>query len=199
MPNDIMFGERTTEHGTVGRLALRFKEVCKRGLKFTGIDSGSWEPRRLVPCCSRRSHERWEKAKRTSWRSEENTETRERERDRKQSQNFVPRSSFVCHNCRSGWHTKIGLLIKNKTIEFWRYHYLANINRFLLFTEIGHEISPSSENLTHYTACKSLYMNDITLKLHYITLLLSLNSESDRFYKVIFVADLNWRQRDWDY
>lgn len=118
---------------------------------------------------------------------------------RKQSQNFVPRSSFVCHTCRSDWHTKIVLLIKNRKIEVWRYHYLANINRCLLFTEIGHEISPFSENLIHSTACKSLNMNDNTLKLHYITPLFSLNSESGRFYKVIFVADLNWRQRDWDY
>ena len=43
IPKDILYGELTTGSRPVGRPALRFKDVCKRDLKLTGIDTGSWE------------------------------------------------------------------------------------------------------------------------------------------------------------
>ena len=40
---DLFHGELTTGSSPVGRPALSFKDVCKRDLKLTGIDTGSWE------------------------------------------------------------------------------------------------------------------------------------------------------------
>ena len=43
IPKDLLYGELATGRRPVGRPALRFKDVCKRDLKLTGIDMGNWE------------------------------------------------------------------------------------------------------------------------------------------------------------
>ena len=43
IPKDILFGELAMGRRPVGRPALRFKDVCKRDLKLTDINTGSWE------------------------------------------------------------------------------------------------------------------------------------------------------------
>ena len=42
-PEGSLYGENVTGRRPVGRPALRFKDVCKRDLKFTGIGTGNWE------------------------------------------------------------------------------------------------------------------------------------------------------------
>ena len=43
IPKDVLYGELATGRRPAGHLALRFKDVCKRNLKLTDIDPGSWE------------------------------------------------------------------------------------------------------------------------------------------------------------
>lgn len=42
MPKDMMDSKLATESRPVGHPALHFKDVCKRDVKLTVIDSGSW-------------------------------------------------------------------------------------------------------------------------------------------------------------
>lgn len=43
IPKDIMYGELAVGRRPTGRPALRFKDVCKRDMKSTGIDPNIWE------------------------------------------------------------------------------------------------------------------------------------------------------------
>ena len=43
IPKDVLYGELATGHRPAGRLALRFKDVCRCNLKLADIDQGSWE------------------------------------------------------------------------------------------------------------------------------------------------------------
>ena len=43
IPNDVVYGKLPTGRRPVGRPVLRFKAVCKRGLKLAGIDPDNWE------------------------------------------------------------------------------------------------------------------------------------------------------------
>ena len=66
----------------VGHPALRYKDVCKRDLKLTDINTGSWESlargsQRLASSCAGRSQKRRGEEKQTDGRekNEEETET----------------------------------------------------------------------------------------------------------------------------
>ena len=48
IPNDLVYGELTTGSRPVGRPALRFKEVCKRNLKLTGIDMAAGKSLQMI-------------------------------------------------------------------------------------------------------------------------------------------------------
>ncbi|KAK3864573.1 hypothetical protein Pcinc_029756 [Petrolisthes cinctipes] len=54
IPKDILCGELATGQRSIGRLQLRYKNVCKRDMKALDINTNSWED--LA-------------ADRTSWRS----------------------------------------------------------------------------------------------------------------------------------
>ena len=43
IPVDLLYGELATECCPVVRPTLRFKDVSKRDLKLTGIDTGNWK------------------------------------------------------------------------------------------------------------------------------------------------------------
>ena len=43
IPRDVMYGELASGRRPTGRPAVRFKDVCKRDLKLTGIDPYTWE------------------------------------------------------------------------------------------------------------------------------------------------------------
>ena len=43
IPKDLLSGELTTGCRPIGRTALRFKYVCKRDLKLTGMETERWE------------------------------------------------------------------------------------------------------------------------------------------------------------
>ena len=43
IPKDVLYGELAMGRRPVGRPALRYKDVCKRDLKLTDINTGSWE------------------------------------------------------------------------------------------------------------------------------------------------------------
>ena len=72
IPKDILFGELAMGRRPVGRPALRFKDVCKRDLKLTDINS-----LRLASSCAGRSQKRRGEEKQTDGRekNEEETET----------------------------------------------------------------------------------------------------------------------------
>ena len=40
---DLLYGENAAGRRQAGRPTLRFRDVCKRDLKLTGIDKGNWE------------------------------------------------------------------------------------------------------------------------------------------------------------
>ena len=48
IPKDLVYGELTTGSRPVGRPALRFKDVCKRNLKLTGIDTAAGKPLQMI-------------------------------------------------------------------------------------------------------------------------------------------------------
>ena len=72
IPKDILFGELAMGRRPVGRPALRFKDVCKRDLKLTDINTGSWESlavdrsgwRQAVQAGVRRETNRWKRKER---------------------------------------------------------------------------------------------------------------------------------------
>ena len=43
IPKDVLHGELALGRRLPGRPVLRYKDVCKRDLKVTDIDTGSWE------------------------------------------------------------------------------------------------------------------------------------------------------------
>ena len=43
IPKDVLYGELATGGRSVGRPFLRFKDVCKRDMKFAEMDVNSWE------------------------------------------------------------------------------------------------------------------------------------------------------------
>ena len=43
LPKDILHSELNDDSRAIGRLLLRFKDVCKRDLKTCGIDIANWK------------------------------------------------------------------------------------------------------------------------------------------------------------
>ena len=82
IPKDILFGELAMGRRPVGRPALRFKDVCKRDLKLTDINTGSWESlaedrsswRQAVQAGVRRGEEKRNKQTDGREKNEEETE-----------------------------------------------------------------------------------------------------------------------------
>lgn len=109
IPKDILYGELATGHRPVGRPQLRFKDVCKRDLKLTGIDIDRWEQ-----LADDRSG--WRQAvhkgikKGEQHRSQQLETKRQRRKMRQQKQALDPPSGFTCGYCRRDCHSRIGLL-----------------------------------------------------------------------------------------
>ena len=109
IPKDLLYGELATGRRPVGRLALRFEDVCKRDLKLTGIDMGNWESLAA-------DRNGWRHAVNSGVKSGERMRTlrleekREQRKARKQNVEFNPQSEFVCNRCGRDCHARIGLL-----------------------------------------------------------------------------------------
>ena len=109
IPKDIMYGELASGRRPTGRPALRFKDVCKRDMKLTDINSNTWESladdrsgwRYAVREGVRRGEER---------RRKQFKERRARRKERQQNQALNPQSNYVCGNCGRDCHARIGLL-----------------------------------------------------------------------------------------
>ena len=43
IPKDLLYGELAEGSRPVGRPRLRYKDICKRDMKLSGIDVGKWE------------------------------------------------------------------------------------------------------------------------------------------------------------
>ena len=90
----------------VGRPALRYKDVCKRDLKVTDIDTGNWES-------LAEDRGRWRQAVRSGVRRGEekrNKQLEEIRARRKQRQTPNQATPYICSNCGRDCHARIGLL-----------------------------------------------------------------------------------------
>jgi hypothetical protein len=109
IPKDMLYGELATGNRPTGRPALRYKDVCKRDLKTTGIDPQNWEQ-----LAGDRSG--WRQAVRGGVRAGEElrmqrlADKRQLRKERQQLQATNPPSNFVCASCGRDCHAKIGLL-----------------------------------------------------------------------------------------
>ena len=98
IPKDVLYRELTTGHLSVGRPALRFKDICRRDLKLTDIDVDNWEV--LADDLSRWRHATREGVKRGEEKRHQQMEDwRQCRKQRKQMQAFDLHSSFVCSTC----------------------------------------------------------------------------------------------------
>ena len=109
IPKDVMYGELASGRRPTGRPALRFKDVCKRDLKLTGIDPNSWES--LADNRSGWRHAVREGVERgEEKRKQQLEERRARRKERQQIQAHNPPSNYMCGNCGRDCHARIGLL-----------------------------------------------------------------------------------------
>ena len=113
IPKDFLYGELATGRRPVGRPALCFKDVCKRDLKLTGIDTGNWESFAA-------DHNGWCHVVNSGIKSGERMrilwleETREQRKARQQNVEVNPQSEFVSNYCGKDCHARIGLLCHSK-------------------------------------------------------------------------------------
>ena len=106
---DVLYGDLATGHHPAGRLALRFKDVCKRDLKLADIDPGTWEQ-----IAGDRSA--WRSAVRKGVRSGEHKQNRlledkrQRMKECQESLDSTQPSTFHCTTCDRDCHSRIGLV-----------------------------------------------------------------------------------------
>ena len=106
IPKEVLYGEFVLERRPVGRPALRYKDVCKRDLKATDIDTGNWES-------LAEDRGRWRQAVRSRVRRGEekrNKQLEEIRARRKQRQNPNQATAYTCSNCGRDCHARIGFL-----------------------------------------------------------------------------------------
>ena len=131
IPNDLLHGELATGCRSIVRAALRFKNVCKRDLKLTGIDTESWEALAL-------DRDGWCHAVRSGVKKgEERTmlqlkERRERRKARQGNAADTLHSEFVCVHCGRDCHARIGLLSHSRRCSQqsqWLVHTIVSQDR----------------------------------------------------------------------
>ena len=110
IPKDILYGELTTGTRQTGRPFLRFKDVCKRDLKFgtihpadlesTAADRDTWRltVKSSIQLCERRREDQWE-------------EKRQCRRQRAASVAVLDEADagFTCSKCNRICRSRIGL------------------------------------------------------------------------------------------
>nr|XP_054767476.1 uncharacterized protein LOC129274752 [Lytechinus pictus] len=111
IPKDILYGELATGTRAVGRPVLRFKEVCKRDMKTSEINTTNWEAlaadrpkwRHAVKMGIQRSEQR----RVEQW--EEKRQERQLRRQLAMAPTAQPQVTFVCSNCNKTCLSRIGL------------------------------------------------------------------------------------------
>lgn len=116
IPKDIMYGELASGRRPTGRPTLRFKDVCKRDLKLTGIDPNTWESladdRSAWKLAVREGVRRGEEE-----RSQQLEEKRTRRKERQQNQAPNAPSCYVCNKCGKDCHARIGLISHSRCCQ----------------------------------------------------------------------------------
>ena len=111
IPKDLLFGELQEGKRRVGCPQLRFKDVVKRDLKYTGIDHTTWEK---------------EAEDRDNWKSlvnekisdgeEERRETLESKRQRRKARECQPPLTVMsCPHCQTVFETQRNLYLHLRT------------------------------------------------------------------------------------
>ena len=103
LPKDVLYGELTSGSRPVGRPMLRYKDVCKGGMKSAEINPDSWEA-----AAADRSNWRHWCAEAEARREELWHDKRERQRARAASAPSQP-TSYTCSNCNKDCLSRIGL------------------------------------------------------------------------------------------
>ena len=109
IPKDVLYGELATGHPPAGRLALCFKDVCKRDLELGDINPGTWE--QIADDCSA-----WQSAVRKGVRTGEDKrnklleDKRTRRKERQESLDSIQLSTYRCTTCDRDCHSRIGLV-----------------------------------------------------------------------------------------
>ena len=109
IPKDMLYGQLASGHRRTGRPMLRYKDVCKRDLKLTGIGHDGWE----VHASDRNN---WRHITRQGVRKGEGDRThqleekRARRKEKQKQQTTSVTSSHVCLRCGRDCLARIGLL-----------------------------------------------------------------------------------------
>ena len=138
IPKNVLYGELATGQHPAGRLALRFKDVCKHDLKLADIDTATWEQ-----IADDRSA--WRSAVRKGVRTGEDKRNRlledkgQRRKEHQESLDSIQPSAFHCTTCNRDCYSRIGLVSharrcpnQNLWPDPWRFPLSDKIDGCLL-------------------------------------------------------------------
>ena len=106
IPKDVLYGELSSGTRSIGRPALRFKDVCKRDLKKAHISVEEWEHVAT-------NRDAWRAA---VWKGanmvdrDRKVHAEEKRQNRKERLSNLSPTVFVCPTCRKDCHARIGLV-----------------------------------------------------------------------------------------
>ena len=113
IPKDILYCQLAAGHRQVGRPTLRFRDVCKRDMRTTGIDHNKWEAaaedRATWRSTVRKGIERGEERRR-----QQLEEKRIRRKERQLRRVNETPSNYICITCGKDCHARIGLMSHSK-------------------------------------------------------------------------------------
>ena len=135
MPKNYLYGELDRDTRKTGFPLLRFKDVCRRDMKFAAIDIGSWEL--MVE-----DRFTWQHLVKVGIKHAENTRSmRKWRRNIRKAMDTVviSNTNFKCERCNKDCYSNIGL---------FRYQRCCSINQdathsFTALTEVDDNDTPN--------------------------------------------------------
>ena len=111
IPKDLLYGELASGKRPRGRPLLRYKDICKRDLKATSIDTTTWETtvtdRDTWRLKTQKGLQRFEEHLLSQWD--------EKRAHRRANQAERPATSSICELCQKDCHSRIGLISHKKS------------------------------------------------------------------------------------
>ncbi len=119
IPRDLLYGELAEGSRLIGRPRLRYKDICKKDMKLSDINIGTWESRA-------EDRSAWHFVVRQGVQKAEETRiknlaTKRVKRKEKQLQPQLASSSFICRKCSRDCHSSIGFIATRKGADRWNF------------------------------------------------------------------------------